>query len=288
MKPYVPEALAANCRRTPEGRAWLTALPDVIRELETRWALQLDAPFDSNDVTASWVAPARRSGQQDTVLKIGFPHMEAEHEALGLRFWDRDPTVELVEWDDGVHALLLERCVPGTALRGEPESVQDEVIASLLRRLWRKPGPSHSFRPLSRMLAVWAEETRSQRSEWPDEGLVRLGLSLFAELAEEDGEDFVLATDLHAGNVLRAEREAWLVIDPKPFVGDPAYDTTQHLFNGMPRLLADPLGTIEHFAHLVDLPSDRVRLWTLARAAAEPRADWDTDERWTLAEALAP
>ena len=38
-------------------------------------------------------------------------------------------------------------------------------------------------------------------------------------------------TDLHAGNVVRAEREPWLVIDPKPFVGDPAYDATQHLLN---------------------------------------------------------
>jgi streptomycin 6-kinase len=33
----------------------------------------------------------------------------------------------------------------------------------------------------------------------------------------------VISTDLHAGNVLGAEREPWLAIDPKPFVGDPAY-----------------------------------------------------------------
>ena len=50
----------------------------------------------------------------------------------------------------------------------------------------------------------------------------------------------LLATDLHAANVLRAEREPWLVIDPKPFIGDPAFDATQHLFNCRARLHADP------------------------------------------------
>ncbi len=54
----------------------------------------------------------------------------------------------------------------------------------------------------------------------------------------------LLATDLHAGNVLRAEREPWLVIDPKPFVGDPTYDALQHMLNCDDRLRADPVGLV--------------------------------------------
>jgi streptomycin 6-kinase len=42
-----------------------------------------------------------------------------------------------------------------------------------------------------------------------------------------------LHADLHADNVLAAQREPWLAIDPKLYVGDPAYDVTQHIFNGM-------------------------------------------------------
>src|SRR5215207_7784436 len=38
------------------------------------------------------------------------------------------------------------------------------------------------------------------------------------ELSRSAPTDVLLATDLHAGNVLRARREPWLVIDPKPFV----------------------------------------------------------------------
>src|SRR2546421_2905134 len=63
--------------------------------------------------------------------------------------------------------------------------------------------------------------------------------------------ELVLATDLHAGNVLHAEREPWLVIDPKPFVGDPAYDAAQHLFNCSAKLRSDPDGMIRSFADLL-------------------------------------
>ena len=100
--------------------------------------------------------------------------------------------------------------------------------------------------------------------------------------------EVLLATDLHAGNVLRSQRQPWLVIDPKPFVGDPAYDATQHLFNCDTRLRSDPRGTICRFADLLGVDRERVRLWMFARAAAEPRDDWSQDDPMALARALAP
>ena len=94
----------------------------------------------------------------------------------------------------------------------------------------------------------------------------------------------VLATDLHAGNVLRAQREPWLVIDPKPFVGDPAYDATQHLLNCRDRLGDDPQGTIGRFSDLLDIDRDRVRQWTFARLATQ--TDVDKKELQALARLL--
>jgi aminoglycoside phosphotransferase (APT) family kinase protein len=83
----------------------------------------------------------------------------------------------------------------------------------------------------------------------------------------------MLATDLHAGNVLRAEREPWLVIDPKPVVGDRSYDATQHLLNCRTRLLSDPAGTMQRFADLLQVDYERVRQWTLPdlRSSQVPR-----------------
>ena len=274
----MPERLVANCRKSPERTAWLERLPDVVAELERRWVLvTLGPPYDGPEVSASWVAPALRAGGTSAVLKVGLPHMEAEHEIDGLRFWDGDPTVRLFEADDAQGAMLLERCEPGTPLRSLPEPEQDVVIAGLLRRLWRVPDAPHPFRPLSEMIGSWIEETMSNEPRWSDPGLVRDGLRVFDELLRgAAGEHVLLSTDLHAGNVLRSQREPWLVIDVMPFFGDPAYDATQHLLNCEARMHDDPYGTIARFADLLEVDAERVRGWMFARVAAESGGDWNS------------
>src|SRR5207244_4366559 len=86
----IPAMLAANCAKKRERAAWLTRLPDVVRELAERWSLTLGAPLDEN-VSASWVAPATRAEGTVAVLKLSMPHMEGEHEIQGLRFWKGNP-----------------------------------------------------------------------------------------------------------------------------------------------------------------------------------------------------
>ncbi len=282
----VPKSLAANCRKTPEGAAWLERLPGTIRDLAHRWSLTVEAPFD-DEASASWVAPVGLADGSAAVLKLGMPHMEAEHELQGLRFWDGDATVRLLDADESLNAMLLEHCKPGTVLRSLPEPEQDVVIADLLRRLWRTPSEPHPFRPLSSLVSHWSAETVEEEERWPDPGIVHEGLRLFRQLSCIASTDVLLATDLHAGNVLQAEREPWLVIDPKPFVGDPSYDATEHLFICAARLRSDPHLTIRHFADLLGLDHERVRLWTFARAAAAPW-DWEDDGWATLARAIAP
>jgi len=281
----IPDGLAVSCRKTPQRVAWLERLPDLLRDLGHRWSLTLGAPFD--DVSCSYVAAAHAASVR-AVLKIGMPHMEAEHEIQGLRFWDGDPTVRLLMADDDLGAMLLERCEPGTVLRALPEPEQDVVISGLLRRLWRAPSEQHPFRPLSALTKYWSDQTLTDSEKWPDAGLVQEGLRLFAELPRTQPTELLLATDLHAGNVLRAERQPWLVIDPKPFVGDPAYDATQHLFNCPARLQSNPDAIIRGFAELLGVDCERVRLWTFARAAAEPRDDWNNGDWMAFARAIAP
>lgn len=271
---------------SPERRTWLQRLPEAIRELQGRWSLSLGAPFHSGDASCAWVAPVVRADGTHAVLKLGMPHVEGAHEIQALRFWDGAPTVRLLEADVDLNAMLLERCQPGTALRELPEEEQDVIVAGLLRRLWRRPAAPHPFRPLSAMTAYWADETIADAHKWPDAGLVQEGLRLFDELSRPSVDDVLLATDLHAGNVLRARREPWLVIDPKPFIGDRAYDATQHLSNCKGRMLAAPLATIQRLADLLGVDDERVRLWMFARSAAEPRDTWN-DDSITLARLLA-
>ncbi len=281
-----PAQLAYHCRKTSERQAWLEQLPDAVRNLGKRWSLSFGTPYEQ--ASCAWVAPAGLADNTSAVFKLPMPHMEAEHELHGLRFWDGDPTVRVLQADEDSGAMLLERCEPGTALCELPEQEQDLVISGLLRRLWRLPSAPHSFRPLSALTEYWSNETLADVKQWPDSGLVAEGLRLFEELPRTAPAQALLATDLHAGNVLRSQREPWLVIDPKPFIGDPAYDATQHLFNCENRLRSDPNGTIRRIADLLDVDCERVRLWAFARAAAEPRDEWNNDGWMAITRALAP
>jgi len=285
MSVPIPQRLVATCQHNPTSQAWLERLPNTITTLAQRWELSLDAPFEGENVTCSWVAPARRADGTSVIFKLGLPHMEAEQECAGLRFWSHSGAVQVYEHDPESGAYVMERCEPGTPLRTLPEPEQDDVLAQVLPRLWQRPPEPHAFRPLSEMLQFWGDETRADEARWPDPGLVREGLQLFETLSRPAPDDVLLATDLHAGNVLRAQREPWLVIDVKPFIGDRHYDITQHLFNCQERLRADPTGLIQRVSDLLHLDAERVRLWTFARAATESRDNWDD---LSLAHVLRP
>ena len=176
------------------------------------------------------------------------------------------------EVDDETTALLIERCVPGEPLAGRPESEQDGVIAGLLPRLWREPGRDKNFRPLQQMCDAWADSAERKLASRPtsiDAGLAREGIALFRLLPRTAERHVLVCTDLHAGNVLAAEREPWLVIDPKPYVGDPTYDPVQHLLNCEERLRHDPVGLARRLADLCGVDSERLVLWLFARCVQE-------------------
>ena len=280
--------LIAHCESSSAGRLWLEQLPDAVAALAQRWSLTLGAPFEHSDVGCSWVAPATRTDGTAAILKVALRHFEGEHEIEGLRFWGGDGMVRLLEAEESLGALLLERCEPGTTLRTLPEPEQDVVIASLLRRLWRPAPSSHPFRSLSEMLRRWREEIIARQEAWPDPVWTREALQLFEELSRPTPTDVLLVTDLHAGNVLRARREAWLAIDPKPFVGDATYDATQHLLNCRARLEADAEDTIRRFADRLEIDAQRLRWWTFARLGAEPGDAPSHENSAALARKLAP
>lgn len=265
----IPDDLARAAAE--EGRGgWLAKLPVLVGRIAAGWQIEVDDPFLPGGATA-WVAPARDDAGNDVALKVGWPHPEAANEADGLRTWGGAGAIRVYRADDLADAtvLLLERCRPGTQLRALPAEEHDLVIAGLLRRLWVEPPPGHCFRPHADMCDYWdsryEERSLAERSclEAP---LAAAGIDLLRELPRRGGDAVLLHTDLHAGNVLAAEREPWLAIDPKPYVGDPAYDATQHIFNEVFIEGADPGALASRMARLLDLDLDRILLWLFARA----------------------
>jgi streptomycin 6-kinase len=263
----------------PERLGWLAALPRVVDEIAAGWQLELGDPYVPGGQCA-WVAPARDPAGAELALKVGWRHREAEHEADGLRHWAGDGAVRCFATRrlDDTTALLLERCTPGHQLKcavSEPE--QDVIIAGLLRRLWaRQPAEGHPFETLDEMCNLWAEwfeHGYATDSRDLDPGLARDGIAALRALPATAQSTVLLCTDLHAGNVLAADREPWLMIDPKPFVGDPALDPVQHMLNCDERLASRPVRLAARMAELLDLDRERVRLWLFARCAQESLHD---------------
>ena len=69
--------------------------------------------------------------------------------------------------------------------------------------------------------------------------------------------------------MLAASREPWLVIDPKPHVGDPTYDALQHMLNFPQRLRMDAAGFVRRMSGLLDLDAERLHQWLFARCVQE-------------------
>jgi len=184
-----------------------------------RWGLTVGTPYVGPHV--SFVAPARTAGGATVVLKVQFPHREADHEAEALRRWGGAGAVQLLDADADHHALLLEHVVPGTPL-GAADADALGILAGLLERL--SIPVAAPFTSLADEAARWHEHLgRPDHVRGLDPALVQRARELLAELGPSGEGSVLLHQDLHGGNVLRATREPWLVIDPKPLVGERAF-----------------------------------------------------------------
>jgi streptomycin 6-kinase len=257
----LPASLRAQWRHEP---AWLDALPALVADCASAWRLE---PEDPVDTPHSLVVPAG-----DVVLKLNAPsHAEADHEADALELWNGEAAVRLLARDDERRALLLERCRPGTPLR-DTSIDEVDVIAPLLPRLQVLAGEGHPFLLLADEADRWSEEVprRYEAAGRPFErSLLDAALDVYRTV--DRSASALVNQDLHAGNVLRAEREPWLVIDPKPLVGERELEASGLLRNARStsRWL-DALGAL-------GLDRERARGWGVAHNLAWA---WEERDRW--------
>jgi streptomycin 6-kinase len=283
----VPERLQRLAQH-PTGARWLSGLPETVADLVRQWDLQLGEPFAGANV--SYVAPASR-GEERVVLKVQWPHEECAHEADALGVWNGDGAVRLLAHDVGRHALLLEHCAPGTYLAQSKTVDPLAVLVDLLPRLWKPVGAP--FKRLAEEAQEWASNLHPS---WEAAGrpcereLVDATAAFLAELSGTQGEQVLLHQDLHGENVLAAERDPWLVIDPKPLVGEREFALAPIVRSfefGHSR--GDVVRRLDRLSAELGLDRDRARGWAIAQTVA-----WSFDSdyadrhyetaRWLLAD----
>jgi streptomycin 6-kinase len=247
---------------------WLERVPDLVAECVEQWELRLGEPYQAG--AAGYTVRADLPDGTPAVLKLIYPHREAEHEGEALRVWDGDGAIRLLAYDEARWAMLIERCDPGTLLaKIDPERALD-VLIGLLPRLWKSAG--EPFRPLVDEAMWWIEylPTEWERAGKPFERyLLDAGIARLGALANSQGKQVLLHQDLHGDNVLAAQREDWLVIDPKPLVGEREFAVAPIVRD--PELGHSRRGVLHRFDRLTSelgLDRDRARGWTIGQTIA--------------------
>jgi len=242
-------------------------VPQLLEECVKQWGLELEEPFQHGNVSV--VVPAG-----DAVLKIQWPHRESEHEAAALESWAGDGAVQLLEHDPARYALLLERCRPGTHLSEAGPQAALEALIGLLPRTWKPAGPP--FRPLAEEAAWWVGYLPEdwERAGRPFErSLLDAAVSALEELAPTQGEQVLVHQDLHGENVLAAEREPWLVIDPKPLAGEREFGLAPIIRSfELGHSERDVVGRLDRLTSELGLDRERARGWALGQTIA-----WSVD-----------
>ena len=214
--------------RLASARSWLAELPSLVMQVRDDFGLRLSPPLHGG--SCSWVAPAELPDGRPVIVKIGWPHREMYGEAAALRRWDGRGAVRLVAHDARRHVLLLERCVPGDQMAASDEPAEESLRAgcAVLRQLWEaRPPPVGEIEDLEAVTAEWAdlvEERTARIRPGYDAGLVAEGVRLLRHLPRSATRRVLLHGDFNPGNVLSCGDGRWLAIDPKPMIGDPAYD----------------------------------------------------------------
>lgn len=258
----------------PHGAPWLAALPELLGACAARWRLAIAPPFP--ELSYNYVAPASLSDGTPVVLKLGVPRAELGTEIDALRHYGGAGAVRLLDADEGVGALLLERLVPGETLVAMSQADDDAataIAAEVIGRLWRPPPPHHRYPAVADWFAGLTElrpHFGGGTGPFPAD-LVARAEAIAAELLATAGPPMVLHGDLQHFNILATE-EGWRAIDPKGLIGEPAFDLAALLRNPYPQLSGHPrLGPlltrrINILSAALGLDRRRVHGWALAYA----------------------
>jgi streptomycin 6-kinase len=198
----------------------------------------------------------------DAVLKVNFPDEESEHDAHALDRWDGVGAALLLDRDDELRALLVERLRPGTQLWALPDDEATELAAGVLEQLWVPAG--EPFRRLEDVAAHWVEGLPATSM---DPRLVEEAVSFLREAGPTQRESVLMHQDFHGGNVLLSQR-GWLAIDPKPLVGEREFDVASLIRDRRPTTKAAMERRLDYLADRLSLDRERTRGWAIAHALA--------------------
>jgi streptomycin 6-kinase len=252
------------------GARWLNDLPQIIEEIEENWSLKTEKHFPN--LSYNYVAPCICAGGNEAVLKIGLPEANPEiiNEAGFLQISNGKGTVKLLKSDKNHRAILLEKLTPGANLKEiyfEYEATAVEAAIRVMREISRKAPNKSGFRRLEDWFGGLA---RAENTKF-DNRFASKAYGFFERINSASKQKFLLHGDLHHENILSAEREPFLAIDPKGIIGEIGYEIAVFLNNHAAWLSAEDNlreklnDAIRQFSEAFEIEPQDLKDWAFAQ-----------------------
>jgi streptomycin 6-kinase len=158
------------------------------------------------------------------------------------------------------------------------------IAAGVLRRLWRPAPEEHGLRSLESWCAAYDRNRAALSRGAPGfpAALFLHAAALRRDLLASTEAPVALHGDMHHYNVLRAQRAAWLAIDPKGLLGDRCFDICQFLRNPLPRGVPASVNRrrLDIFCAELGLDRQRTKDWCLVHAVLDACWDFEDGRPW--------
>lgn len=215
---------------SPEGRAWMAALPSLLHDLARQWSLTADGGEFWHGYSAV-VVPVRQ-GSRPLALKLAWPPGRACGEADALTAWRARGIAELVAADAPRGALLLERLDASRSLASVPVAEAAAIAGALARTLAiEATGSFPRLQAEARQLTTTLRARQRQLHDPVPGEWITMAVWLAADLADDPAR-LLVHTDLHYDNILASKRpgQPWVAIDPAAAVGAPERSVAELLW----------------------------------------------------------
>lgn len=223
--PQISPAFRAEViRRHASSAQWLEGLPGLWRSLAARWGLDI-VGVTRFGATSLVVPVVTRSGIRAAV-KLVSPVVRIEGEVSALSAFGGRGAVTLLETDSIRQAMLLE-WIDGPALSEMADKGAAMAIAGQVSHELATATPPAGAPSLAGQACGWLAQLRGQHevakqsgSAMPDEH-VELAVQIIQRLAS-DGTSTLTHGDLSLSNILRADADRWVAVDPLLLIGTSA------------------------------------------------------------------
>ncbi len=247
---------------------------ESMEKIATKLGIKIQAPFQN--LSYHFVAPALSATGETFVFKQGKPgNPEMATEVAALQYYDGQGMVRLIESNVDEGWILLEACQPGVPVsKLDDDEVATHEALIVMKRLWKPASVNFNFPSIKDWLRA-LERMQADLRATPhiSKYLMDTACGLAQDLISSMGEQVLLHGDLHHDNILSAQRESWLAIDPKGVIGEREYD--------LGALMRNP---IQKLSGLSNLP--RFLRRRLDQMAAETGFDRQRILQWSIVQAV--